>query len=80
MNSFFEEEVIPIWLEADSTLSIHRFISVYDELFLNVPKLLSSYCARGDDESSGDEEEDDGSVNTDVVTLGPSRYTARYFN
>ena len=72
MNSFFEEEVIPIWIESDSSTSIHRIISVYDELFLNVPKSLSSF-AKGDDDSSDDEDEGDESANDDVVTLGPSR-------
>ena len=76
MNTFFEEEVIPTWLETvgnekDEHFGIRRFVSVYEELFLNVPKLLASF-AKNDDDSS--DEEDNGETNNDcAVTLSPSR-------
>ena len=49
---------------------IQKLLDVYNDLMLNVPKVLVKYLpANSDSDSSPDEEEDE-----DAITVEPSRY------
>ena len=76
LKTWFEESLIPVWVEDEQTheINIKRFIEAYDKLLLNVPKILGAWV-EGDSDSESEDDKDSKTAETaeGTVTLSPSR-------